>query len=852
MKSRIFLRILAGLTLVTVSAPAAEIHTGWWRGRKITYKIVDGNAVWQGDIRIRLEDIASAPPPGPESKPGSPRDATFIGDPSYLWPNGVVPYTIGTGVSAKLRSTITDAIQSYTDNTPVRWVARASQTNYVLFRAEPATSNECGDSQVGMQGGQQVINISSATGCGDTGTIIHEMGHTIGLEHEVTRSNRNFYVNIRYQNMDKNAYGQYDQDLSQVDVLPYDYGSIMHYGVDGFMRNDSNTIDTIPAGIVLSNSTGLSAGDIEAIRTVYGSPSTTTTIATNPAGLKLVVDGQTVTAPQVFNWAPESQHTLSAPQAAQAGSAGIRYVFARWSNDGSPNQTVTASAANRLITANFKGQYQLPTSVIGAGGTLSVSPASPDGYYAIGTPVTITATPAAGYTFLGWSGTLSPLSADSDNPTRFALNDAGLKYSATFAQAPVTLLGSNINNLIAIVDGQTAYLPSNFSWTPGSKHTLAIKDATQPTGTSGLPYQYVFLNWSNGGAATQTITAGAASTTITAMWKKQFLVSTYVNYPDPNGANGGAIAMNPQSSSCVDATDCYYDEGATVTLTATPTSPYAFAGWTGDATGAGASAVLQVNDQIVATGNFQAPDTLNPLGIVSGANYTYGTLAPGEIVTIFGLQFGPQTLIPAQVSNGAYATTLGQTRVLFDGVPAALLYAAPNQISAITPYEVSGKRQTTIQVQYQGRSTNAVAMPVDLSYPALFTLDGSGGASIGGVAYSTQGAILNQDASVNSANNPAGRGSTVVLYATGEGMTSPAGVDGRVAATVYPKPVLPVTVTIGGRPAVVQYAGAAPGDVAGVMQINAVIPADCPTGDVPVAISVGKYASPENVTVAVQ
>ena len=123
---------------------------------------------------------------------------------------------------------------------------------------------------------------------------------------------------------------------------------------------------------------------------------------------------------------------------------------------------------------------------------------------------------------------------------------------------------------------------------------------------------------------------------------------------------------------------------------------------------------------------------------------------------------------------------------------------------------------------------------------------------MGGVSDSTQGAILNQDGSVNSTANPAHRGSTVVLFGTGEGMTTPAGVDGRVATTVYPKPIMPVSVTIGGRAAQVQYAGTAPGDVAGVLQINAIIPTDCPLGNIPVGISVGGYAGPDNVTVSVQ
>jgi uncharacterized protein (TIGR03437 family) len=250
-----------------------------------------------------------------------------------------------------------------------------------------------------------------------------------------------------------------------------------------------------------------------------------------------------------------------------------------------------------------------------------------------------------------------------------------------------------------------------------------------------------------------------------------------------------------------------------------------------------------VKDQIVVTANFQVPDTLNAAGITNGANYVYGNLAPGEIISIFGLQFGPGALTGYQVTGGVIPGMLTQTSVLFDGVPAPLIFVSASLIGAIVPYEVAGKTQTSIQVVYQGKRTNAVSMPVDLAFPALLTLDSSGGG---------QGAIVNQNGTINSMTHPAPRGSIVSLFATGEGITAPTGVDGRIAVSIFPKPVLPVTVTVAGRAAQVQYYGAAPQNTAGLMQINAYIPDDCPSGNVPVAFSVGAYASPENVTVAVQ
>jgi hypothetical protein len=423
-------------------------------------------------------------------------------------------------------------------------------------------------------------------------------------------------------------------------------------------------------------------------------------VSSNPPGLQVMVDGAATTTPQTFNWAAGTQHTLSVAAAAQAGPAGIRYLFARWSNDGAQSQTISASMANRVLTANFAAQYRLQTSVAtGGGGTVSVTPASSDGFYPVGTQVTVRATPATGFGFLGWSGTLADVTPDSESPTSFTLDSPNLVYTGQFARAPITTIGSNFPNLSAKVDGQTAYLPSNFSWTPGSTHTIAIKDVAQPTGTTGLPSQFVFVNWSNGGAATQTITAAATPSTITAMWKRQFLVSTNINYPDPDGSNGGTLTVTPRSSSCFDASDCYYDEGATVSITAHPTSPYHFGGWEGDLSGLNTSGVLQVTDQIAVTANFQIPGKLNAAGITNGANFVYGNLAPGEIITIFGLEFGPTGLTTYQVVGGFFTTMLAQTRVLFDGVAAPLIYVSANQISAVVPYEVAGKTQSSIQIE---------------------------------------------------------------------------------------------------------------------------------------------------------
>jgi uncharacterized protein (TIGR03437 family) len=236
---------------------------------------------------------------------------------------------------------------------------------------------------------------------------------------------------------------------------------------------------------------------------------------------------------------------------------------------------------------------------------------------------------------------------------------------------------------------------------------------------------------------------------------------------------------------------------------------------------------------------------LNSNGFANAATFTAGAVAPGEIVTVFGSRIGPPNLVQFKPATPQpFPTTLGNTRLLFDGVPAPMIYTSENQLSAIVPYAVADRTLTRVQVEHLGALSNMVALPVVAASPGIFTLDMSGVGS---------GAILNQDFTLNTVDSPAARGSVIQIFATGEGQTRPAGVDGKLAAPPLPVPVLPVTVAIGGRPATVTYAGGAPGLVAGLVQINARVPDDvAPAPAVPVVIRVGEFFSREGVTLSVR
>lgn len=234
----------------------------------------------------------------------------------------------------------------------------------------------------------------------------------------------------------------------------------------------------------------------------------------------------------------------------------------------------------------------------------------------------------------------------------------------------------------------------------------------------------------------------------------------------------------------------------------------------------------------------------------NGASFQLGVgYSPGEIVTFKGTRLGPPQIILAQLGpDGRLATQLGSCQVLVDGIAAPLVHSLNTQITAILPYGLAAKIGQTVnaQVVCDGLKSNLFAMPIADADPGIFSVGGGTG----------QAALLNQDFSYNSAANPAPRGTIVQIFATGEGALTPDGVDGRIetgALSTIPKPTLPIRVFFGGVAAFdVPYYGVAPGEVDGLLQINARIPVDAPTGTVELKLQVGSKLSPGKLTIAIQ
>ena len=205
-------------------------------------------------------------------------------------------------------------------------------------------------------------------------------------------------------------------------------------------------------------------------------------------------------------------------------------------------------------------------------------------------------------------------------------------------------------------------------------------------------------------------------------------------------------------------------------------------------------------------------------GAANAASYAPGPVAPGEIVTIFGTGLGPSTLTTLQITDsGTVATNLAGTQVFFDGYAAPVIYSSATQVSVIVPYEVAGTGNTSLMIEYQGTRSNTTSVPVLNSLPGIFTASAQG--------YG-QGAIINQDGTINGPSNPAHPGQIVTVFATGLGAMTPQPIDGSRPPQPVDKPVAPAQVLVSGNPAQIDYSGNAPDLVQGVVQINFLLPAD--------------------------
>jgi uncharacterized protein (TIGR03437 family) len=567
---------------------------------------------------------------------------------------------------------------------------------------------------------------------------------------------------------------------------------------------------------------------------VADSPITIPVVFTLTAG-NLTVSQTSLSFSQTFSGpAPKSQTV-------NVTSSGQPLSYAVTSSTGGTGNWLTVSPASGSTSGSFQASVDGSNLQPGTyNGSVTVTSTTPyAGNSPIVIPVTLVVNPGtisvapASLTFTQVQGGPPPASTD--------LTVSGTPGSLAFTVTVATDNNSGSWLTASPTSGNTpaaAHITANAGSLPIGQYTGTVTVAA----TGSTQSVKVTLNV----VAPQTLTVSPASLNFAYTLGLQTPLSQTVQL----SASGG-IAPFTASASTKDGGKWLTvspASGSTPTTLTVAVSPGGLAAgnYTGTVTVNSTSAIAQP----LVTVNFTITQVPKPVigGVQNAASFLTGGFSPGENIVIYGTGIGPADLMKGQLaSGGVLATNVGNTRVLFDGVAAPIIYVSAGQSSVMVPYGVSGRTQTSLVVEYAGVQSDALSYNVVQVSPAIYTLN---------LAGTGPGAILNQDYSVNGAANPAAKGSIVQVYMTGEGITQPPSTDGGIAplnGTGLNTPVKTVTATVNGIPATVEYDGSAPGIVYGVMQVNVMIPANAPSGPaVPIQVSVGSVASQTNVTLAVK
>jgi uncharacterized protein (TIGR03437 family) len=246
------------------------------------------------------------------------------------------------------------------------------------------------------------------------------------------------------------------------------------------------------------------------------------------------------------------------------------------------------------------------------------------------------------------------------------------------------------------------------------------------------------------------------------------------------------------------------------------------------------------------TGNRAPEPIFTSESILDAASLHRGAVTSGELVWIVGANLGPADAVwaTADPATGLIPTQLGGSSVNIGGVAAPILFTSLRAILVQVPPTLTST-STQVQVSYEATQTNQVGIGMVAASPGLYAVSGTGSGPV---------SAINQDGTANSEDNPADRGSVVVLYANGLGPVDPPIPAGQPAPLAGPLSVavFPVAASVGGIVAPVHFAGLAPGMV-GTFQVNVGIPMDAPTGtSVPISITSNGAPSQQLVTISLK
>lgn len=499
-----------------------------------------------------------------------------------LWTNATVVYQLDATLTAKQRDDLRQAMEFWEKNSPVKFRLRTTETVFTRAVRLVPDQGAC-FSSLGMPAtGEGFLRLADSC---SVGTLIHELGHTLGMRHEQTRRDRDQFINLVIANMQAEYYSTYAPGLlDSTETSAYDFGSNMHYGQFNFSRSGASVFTTRPRGLNVAEPEA-SPTDLDAVSRLYGVASTQTIVTTNPPGWEVEVDGEIVTTPRSFAWPSGSAHTLKV--APRQGVGAASWDFGRWSDDGPAAHTYTATATGGVVTAHLIRQCRIDPDVPSPinGGTYTVTPHSPDGLYPCDSEITFTAIPAEGFQFLRWNA----LGLGGINPVTLRIGASfTFRPLPIFGRGAVTTFVTEPPGRFVTVNNQRWITPVSFNFAAGARPAILAADQAQRN------YQFRFRDWSTGPAAAQTLTIPDGPSRITARFRTFYELTRTV-------FGTGQVTATPTS------TDGMYEAGSRVTLTAVPGTGRTFVNWGFDGAGTVSPLTVTMDDEKNVSANFNAP-----------------------------------------------------------------------------------------------------------------------------------------------------------------------------------------------------------------------------------------------------